>query len=165
MAVVVLRATAKLLSKLGNPDPTPPTSTTALGDWYLTVLRMRHGHFVLAVAGATLLPVVLPAREMKTLPERLAVAIGAVLASYGVPSSAVEREIAAMTEIRYARTDNRSTVGVLINLEQSLRFRLEDDPTFDTVPLSRWLAQTPITARNTFPDRATCRLFRVAAPR
>jgi len=165
MSVVVLRASTKLLSKLGVPDPTPPASTTTLGDWYGTVLRMRHGHFVLAVAGATLLPVVLPARELKTLPHRLTAAVGAVLASFGVSGFAVEREVAAMTEMRYARTDNRSTVGVLMNLEQSLRFRLEDDPAFDIVEVSRWLAQTPITARNTFSDQATCRLFGVEPPR
>ena len=165
MAVVVLRATAKLLSKLGVPDATPPASTTALGDWYGTVLRMRQGHFVLAVAGATLLPVVLPAREPRTLPQRLVAAVSAVLTSFRVPVPAVEREVGAMAEMRYARTDNRSTVGVLMNLEQSLRFRLEDDPTFDIVEISRWLAETPITARNTFPDHATCRLFGVAPPR
>ena|SRR5947209_13722005 len=144
-----------------DPEPLPAASTTALGDWYGTVLRMRHGHFVLAVAGATLLPVVVPARKLKTLPHRLKAAVGAVLASLTVSNSAVEREVAAMTDMRYARTDNRSSVGVLLNLEQSLRFRLEDDLAFDIVEVSRWLAETPITARNTFPDQATCRLFGV----
>ncbi|MBL0214035.1 MAG: hypothetical protein IPQ07_09130 [Myxococcales bacterium] len=162
---MVLRPTAKLLSKLGVPDATPPASTTMLGDWYVSVLQMRQGHFALAIAGATLLPVVIPARELRTLPQRLAAAVGAVLTSFGVPGPAIEREVAEMTEARYARTDNRSTVGVLMNLEQQLRFMLEDGATFDIVGLSRWLAETPITARDTIPDLATCKLFGAPKPR
>ena len=104
-------------------------------------------------------------QAIASAPNRLATAVRAVLTSFGVPGPAVEREVVAMTEMRYARTDNRSTVGVLVNLEQSLKFRLEDDPAFDIVELSRWLAETPITARNTFPDQATCRLFGVEPPR
>src|SRR3954465_14254801 len=112
--MVVLRPTAKLLPRLGVTEATPPKSTTRLGDWYLSILRMRGGHFILAIAESTLLPVVLPARELKTLAARLPGAVGDVLSSLGIASEPIEAELAAMSDVRYARTNNRSTVGVLM---------------------------------------------------
>lgn len=110
--LIVLRCTSKLLSRLATkPAAATPPSSNALGDWYATLLRMKRGHFVLGIARNTLLPIVVSGRDLRTFPERLATTLAEVLAAYGVRAEAIERECAAMSEVQYARTDDRSTVG------------------------------------------------------
>ncbi|HEY4183400.1 MAG TPA: hypothetical protein VGM90_41535 [Kofleriaceae bacterium] len=162
--MVTIRAAAKLLRTLGTADPAPPPPSTLLGDWYATIVRKRHRHVVLAIAGTTLLPVVVPAREIKTLVPRLTAGLVEVLRSLEVPAADIACEIAAMAEWRIAKTDDRSTVGVLMNLAQQLEFYIEDVPDLDELTLSLKLADTPITARDLIPVPATCELFGVERP-
>jgi Domain of unknown function (DUF6933) len=162
--LIVLRCTSKLLDKLSiTPRVDHRASSNALGDWYATLLRSKRGQFVLAVARETLLPIVVSGRELRTFPERLASTLGDVLAVYGVGAGVIEHECAAMSEVTYARTDDRSTVGVLTELQRLLHGDLEYFPNAALTDLSLRLAHTPVVARNVFPDDATCRLFGVAA--
>ena len=70
--MLVVRCTAKLLSRLKVRSTAPSgPSTTALGDWYATILPVRPAHLVLLVNEASRLPVVLPARELSTLGGRI----------------------------------------------------------------------------------------------
>jgi uncharacterized protein DUF6933 len=58
LIVIVVRCTAKLLERFrAHADPQDGLSTSRLGDWYATLIRTRRGHFVLAMARETLLPV------------------------------------------------------------------------------------------------------------
>ncbi len=160
--MMVLRPTAKLLARMGMKiEPQPSESTTRLGDWFATLLQVRSGRFVLAIAGTTLLPVVVSGRELGTLASRLALAVGQVLTALSVAPEAVERECAAMADVRIAATDDRSTVGVMTDLLHLLRFELQHDPRATPLELSLKLADTPIVARKGFPDRDTRRLFGV----
>ena len=160
--MMVLRPTAKLLAHLRVQKATnPPVSTTLLGDWFATLLVVRSGRFVLAVSGATLLPVVVHGRQLSTLPNRLADAVGEVLTALSVKPDAITRECAAMEEVRIAATNDRSTVGVMIDLRHLLRAYLAGDPNATLLELSLKLAKTPIVARNAFPDRETRRVFGV----
>lgn len=164
--VIVVRCTAKLLERLpGHSDSQETASSSRLGDWYATLVRTRRGHFVLAMARATLLPVVVTGRDLRTLPERLSQQVSAMLGSYGVPAEAVEREREAMRDVVYTRTDDRSNVGVLTEFQRLLSydFAAPQEPTL--LDLSLRLAWTPIVARNTFPVDATCRVFGIEAPR
>ena len=83
--------------KLRPPDVAVPTST-ALGDWYATILPLRPSHLVLLVNETTRLPVVLQARELKTLDRRIPEAIANVLRDLGVDPEGVAREKQAMAE-------------------------------------------------------------------
>lgn len=163
----VARATMGLRNALGRvgvqmaTDPQP--STTMLGDWYATLVRMGRGTYVLAVAERTLLPIVVSGRELKTFPARMIDTLGSLLEELGVRPEAVAHERAEMSDVRFERTNDRSTVGVLVNLEHSLRVALDQRPGWDLLEASRWLAETPIVARDLFPDLATCELF--GAPR
>ncbi len=160
--MMVLRPTAKLLTRMRmKVEPQPPTSTTRLGDWFATLLQVRSGRFVLAVSGATLLPVVVSGRELGTLTSRLVLAVGQVLTALSVAPDDVERECAAMADARIAATDDRSTVGVMTDLRHLLRFELQHDPRATPLECSLKLAKTPIVARKGFPDRDTRRLFGV----
>ena len=128
------------------------------------MLRSKRGQFVLGIARETLLPIVVSGRELRTFPERLASTLRDVLAVYGVGAEVIERECAAMSEVQYARTDDRSTVGVLTELQRLLHGDLEYFPDATLTELSLRLAETPIVARDLFPDDATCRLFGVPTP-
>lgn len=140
-------------------------SSGVLGDWYATLLHTRRGHFVLAISGVTLLPIVVSGRDLRLFPARIASTLAEVLACYGVPAEAIERECAAMSEVHYARTDDRSTVGVLTEIQRLLHWDLDDSPAATLAERSLQLAQTPIVARNMFPDQETSRLFGVLSPR
>lgn len=160
--MVVFRCTAKLLTRLrSKPVLEPGTSTGALGDWYATLLHTHRGTFVLAIAGASLLPIVVTGRELLTFPTRVSSRLAEVLAAYRVPAEVIERECAGMAETCYARTDDRSTVGVLTELLRLLDWQLKDRPNAALTDVSLALAETPIVARHTFPGKATCRVFGV----
>ena len=157
--VVVVRCTAKLLARLGaNPARDAGPSTGLLGDWYATAVRSRHV-YVLAVARATLLPIVVTGRDVRSFPDRLTRGLAEVLGAYEIPSEIIERECAAMTSVRYARTDDRSTVGVLVEFGRLLEAELVARPAASLTELSLRLAETPIVARNAWPGEATRRLF------
>lgn len=84
--MILVRCTAKLLERLPrSDDPRDTLSTSRLGDWYATLIRTRRGHFVLAMARETLLPVIVTGRDLRGLPERLLEQVAAMLESYGVP--------------------------------------------------------------------------------
>ena len=164
---MILRCTAKLLKRLDvEPIAAPRASTTAtvLGDWYATLLHTRRGQFVLAVSRVTLQPIVVTGRELRLFPVRLAAGVADVLATYGVPREAIERERFAMSTVQYARTDNRSNVGVLTELQRLLHYDLDELPGVSMKELSLRLARTPIVARKVFPVDETCRAFGVAPP-
>jgi hypothetical protein len=79
--VYTLRCTGKLLARLGPVTEVardPPT--TVLGDWYGTLVYAPGMQLVLLVSERTLLPLVVPAREARTLAERLPVELGRALA-------------------------------------------------------------------------------------
>lgn len=156
-----LRCTRKLLDRgLGPPVAGAPPSDTLLGDWYAAVLAVRPQHLVLAVSERTLLPVVLPAREARTLARRLPAALAEVLTALGTARDDIEREVAAMAESRVAATANRSVLGSLNELVFQLGCTLPEHPQRSLVEWSVWLARTPMKALEyQSPDRAVPALF------
>jgi hypothetical protein len=70
--VVVLRATKRVLQRLppaasGEPGP----SDTALGDWYVNRFVVDRQPLLIFVSSTSLLSILTPARNLRTLPERL----------------------------------------------------------------------------------------------
>ena len=161
IAVVVLRCTGKLSAKLDGESGTG-VSTGALGDWYATLIHTRRGQLVLAISGVTLLPIVVTGRELKAFPARLAAGLDQVLSTYAVSRSAIDRECAAFDAVVYAKTDDRSTVGVMTDFQRAIPYFVDDALT--PLEMSLQLARTPIVARDLFPIYATCDLFGVAHP-
>src|SRR5262249_54154779 len=106
------------------------------GDWYATLVRMRHGTWVLAIAEKTCLPVVLSGRELRTFPQRLTETLDVLLDDLRVPVDVADRERAEMSSVLFARTNSRSHLGVLNTFEQSLRIALEEDPKRSLLELS-----------------------------
>lgn len=110
--MVVIRGTKKFLDRVGPPLSEPPLSTTALGDWYATVLFWRP-QAALFVNERTLLPVLVPLAPAATVSRRLSATAELVLALQGLPGSFIAHELEAMESTALAKTVNRSVVGML----------------------------------------------------
>jgi len=112
--MVTLRCTQKLLRRLGVPpaiETSPPT--TVLGDWYANLLHTRPQQLVLCMNERTLLAVLVPARESKSLGVRFREAVVTHLSRLGVPPAAVEAEARAMSDLAFGPTASRKILGCL----------------------------------------------------
>lgn len=107
-----LRCTRKLLERLrASPGVALEPSTTRLGDWYATLVYERTEQLVLCVSERSLLPVLPPAKEARTLVPRFRNALAEFLACLGVPPAEIERERAEMADVRISRTASRQILG------------------------------------------------------
>jgi hypothetical protein len=111
--VVIIRATRKLLVRIGPPSLPSTASTTLLGDWYAVPLAIGRLRFVLAISEHSRLPVLLPARDVKHLAQHLPAALERVLLGLGIPAPALYRELGEMRTALIGTTNNRSLLGTL----------------------------------------------------
>jgi hypothetical protein len=164
--VVVLRCTQKLLKRLGRPvEASPERSSTILGDWYADILFIQPRQVVLCVSENARLPVVLLARELRTLDQRLPVALGSVLKDLQVSQSAVARELAGMATLKVARTASRSILGTINDFAIALTWALAEKPDVGLHQLSLDLCETPVgPLKYEHPGAFARRLFGVGKP-
>jgi hypothetical protein len=160
--MVVLRATKKVLSKLLTPPSTVAASDTALGDWYVNRLVVDRQPLLLLVCSRSLLSILTPAREVRTLPDRLAVLVATRLRRLGITESLIEAEVAAMVPVRVAATQDRSVLGSMVDFAKAIPFYLPIGGwDLTTLPfIESRLAETPcrVSERHEatiFPDRDT----------
>jgi hypothetical protein len=95
-----------------------------------------------------------PARDVRTLPERLPQLLAARLKRLGVPSRLVDAEVTAMPPVRIAKTMDRSVLGIMVDFAKSIPFYLEVG-TWDetTLPFVEGrLAETPCHASRPFKE-------------
>jgi hypothetical protein len=112
--MVTLRSTQKLLRRLGLPPKLATSApTTVLGDWYANLYYTRPHQLVLCLSERTLLAVLIPARDSKSLGSRFRDGVLALLARLGVPPAAVDAEGRAMGEVAFGPTANRRVLGCL----------------------------------------------------
>ena len=107
--MITLRCTRKLLDRAGVPakaETVPPT--TVLGDWYANLIVARPQQFVLCMNECSLLVVILPARDFKSVAPRFRAQVASLLTRIGVPAAAVAAEEKAMSEFRFGPTANRA---------------------------------------------------------
>ena len=109
---------------------------------------------MLCLSERTLLPVVLPARELATLGMRLASAAGQVMAAIGVPAEVARDEQDRMAEAVVARTASRRVLGSMNDFAFMLAAQF--DPNASLLDRSLDLAETPCgPLRMESPMRAT----------
>jgi hypothetical protein len=151
-----LHCTKKLLDRIKPSSVTPDgTSGTLLGNWYATALFWKP-QVALLVNEKTLLPVLMPLAPATDLATRFPEQLASVLAAHGVPQQFIDHDLAQMNEVQYAKTSNRSVVGIMNQfsyLAEGYRDYLETD---DLLELSLKLANTPCSPlykRETFPDK------------
>lgn len=159
--VFILRCTQKLLDRLNaTPHSEPAPTDTVLGDWYANLIRVGRIQVVLAVSERSLLPVVVPARDGRTLVERLGEALEPMLTSIGVSADDATAECVAMQRWAVGKTANRRILGSLNDLAFQLQVGLLNFPDRTLLAHSLWLAKTPLKVIDYgAPDQATRAAF------
>lgn len=107
-----LRCTQKLLRQIRVLPPLDDAEpANRLGDWYANALNIGRVRLVLCVSERSLLPVILPAREYRTLAIRLVPEVRWILEQLGVSSEAAASEVAAMEPMTIGKTRSRAVLG------------------------------------------------------
>jgi len=163
--MVIVRATKKLLDRLGPPSSAiEQASTTLLGDWYATAWFWRP-QVALLVSEVTLLPVLMPLAPAATLLQRFGSQLAAVLDAHGAPAEFIDAELQQMDQVRLAKTASRSVVGIMNEFTYLADAWRQDDP--DLLALAVRLAATPcgpLYKRHISPDRELAALVAARPP-
>lgn len=113
--MVILRATQKVLRHLPKSSEPSESSDTALGDWYVNRTVIDRVPLLILVSERSLLPMVIRARDVRSLPERLPELVADRLRRVeGVTERQADAEVGAMPPVVVTKTANRSVVGVLV---------------------------------------------------
>jgi hypothetical protein len=152
--MVVLRATRKVLATLPASPVAAARSDTALGDWYLNRVVVDRRPLLLLVSSTSLLSLVVPARDVRGLSNRLADLVGTRLERLGIGPRTIELETRAMSPVMIGPTVDRSVLGIMVDFAKSLPYFLEpgqwDDTTLRTAEDK--LAETPCFAGRSFAE-------------
>lgn len=138
-----LHCTKKLLDRIKQSTIAPSnTSSTLLGNWYATALFWKP-QVALLVNEKTLLPVLMPLAPATNLVSRFPEHLTAVLVAHGIPKDFIEHELVQMGNVRYAKTSNRSVMGIMNQFSYMAEAYRENDGATDLLALSMWLSGTP----------------------
>ncbi len=158
-----LFCTKKLLDRIKPTviDPSP-VSDGVMRNWYATALFWKP-QLALFVHEETLLPVLMPLAPASSLAERFPAHLAAVLNALDVEASFIAAQVPAMGEVQYAKTSNRSVLGIMNQFSYLAEGYREYLETSDLLELSLRLAHvpcSPLYKRETFPDRELHRWIR-----
>jgi len=123
--VLLLRPTLKLRNLLPVSPDDPGASETALGDWYVNRLVLERRPLLLLVSSTSLLAMLTPAREVRTLPGRMPELVAHRLGRLGIPARIMEAELEAMTPVRVVKTVDRSVLGIMVDFAKLTSYRLK----------------------------------------
>jgi hypothetical protein len=164
--VLIVRATKKLLDRIGPPNLGDEESTTLTGQWYATAV-FWNPQVALFVNEPTLLPVLLPLAPAATLLARFPQQAAAVLAAHGTPQAVIDNELRQMRDFRLAKTANRSVVGVMNEFTFLAEAYRGDNSAPDLLAVAMRLAATPcgpLYSKHISPDRQLAALVHSFAP-
>jgi hypothetical protein len=165
--VLIVRATKKLLDRIGPPNlGEGEQSTTLMGQWYATAMFWKP-QVALFVNEPTLLPVLMPLAPAATLLARFPRQLAAVLAAHRTPDAVIAEEQRQMRDRRLAMTANRSVVGIMNEFTFLAETYRGDTPAPDLLALATGLATTPcgpLYSKHISPDRELDALLRSVAP-
>ena len=144
--MTILRVTGKLHRYLPTSPEPCGGSETALGDWYANRLVIDHQPLLLLVSAASLLPLVVRAKNVSALPGRLPELVADRLRRLGVAPDLVQAEVSAMPPVIVAKTVDRSVVGILVDFAKTMPYlasRCDDTGLWE---IESRLAETPCHA-------------------
>jgi hypothetical protein len=161
--VLIVRATKKLLDRIGLPNlGEGEQSTTLTGQWYATAIFWKP-QVALFVSEPTLLPVLMPLAPTATLLARFPQQLSAVLTAHGTPQAVIDEDLRQMRDHRLAKTANRSVVGIMNEFTALANAYRGDTPAPDLLALAIRLAATPcgpLYSKHVSPDRELAALLR-----
>jgi len=165
--VLIVRATKKLLDRIGPPSlGEREQSTTLMGQWYATAMFWKP-QVALFVNEPTLLPVLMPLAPAATLLARFPRQLAAVLAAHGTPGAVIDEAQRQMRDRRLAKTANRSVVEIMNEFTFLAEAYRGDTPAPDLLTLALRLAATPcgpLSSKHISPDRELAALWRSLTP-
>jgi hypothetical protein len=162
--MVVIRPTRKLHRTL-PVSQMAGASDTALGDWYVNRLIVDWQPLLLLVSAASLLPVLVRARNVRDLPTVMGEIVARRLARLNVPQALIVAEHRAMAPVNIGATVDRSVLGILVDFGKGVSYFLPSG--FDDGALTRaedQLGSTPCHAgkaadRVILPDQKAAELL------
>ena len=152
--MVTLRPTRKLHSLLPLSSTAPAPSDTALGDWYVNRIVVDRRPLLILVSSTSLIPLLVPAREVRELPQRLPSLVENLLRRHGVAGSIIEAEKDAMIPVIIGPTLDRSVLGIMVDFAKAVPYHLEPGRWDQTsLPdVEDRLAETPCHAGRRFSE-------------
>lgn len=119
--------TSKVSNRLKQPlDQIPSHAINLLGGWYVNLLIVHRQHILLLVSDRTLLPILMPAKNLALFPKQFPAALGAVLSAMTIPPDKILAELQEMTEWRFAKTASRQILGSMNDFAKMLAVNIED---------------------------------------
>ncbi len=153
-----VHATKKLFDRVKAPPLAPVAEpSTVLGNWYATALFWKP-QVALFVNEATMLPVLVALAPADKLLDRFPAGLARVLAALGIDEAFTAAEVAASTDATYAKTANRSVVGVMTEFAFLAEVDRDHRGGDDLTGLSVRLSGTPcgpLYQRHVSPDQET----------
>lgn len=162
---LTIRITAKLARRVNEPLVAAPSSSTGLlGDWYANLLYIDRQQIILAVSEKTLFPLLIPAKDAKTFPQRMRESLAESLAALNVPADKIYTELVEMDSWVFAKTASRQVLGSMNDFANALDFYVGHGESLKR--LEQRLGETPCSPIGMdSPIDATCKLFGVITPR
>lgn len=152
--MVILRPTRKPHSLLRLSENAPTMSDTALGDWYVNRVVVNRQPLLLLVSSASLLPMIVPASDVRSLPARLASLVKIRLRRLGLASRSSTVRSGKWGRWSSAKPSTNRFPESMVDFAQGIPYYLEaerwDETTLATV--EQRLAETPCHAAHR-PDR------------
>jgi hypothetical protein len=146
--MVILRATQKVLKLLPEPSGSAATSTTALGDWYITRIVVDRHPLLLLVSSRSLVSIITPARDVKGMPQRLAAVVEKRLRRLGADEHVLASEVDATSAVTVAKTEDRSVIGQMVDFAKAIPYYLPENGwnEDELMTVEDRLAETPCRA-------------------
>lgn len=139
-----LRCTAKLLRRLKCDPGVSATSRTRLGDWYGNLFYVGRQQYAMFTSERSLLTVVMPARDVDPVAERLGSALRQVLLKMGVDRALIDEEIAHMDGCAVTATANRSVLSSMNDFIVQAKIWLGESRQLSLTELHELQSNTPM---------------------
>lgn len=152
----IVHGTKKFRDRVNGQEPeSAEHPTTALGNWYATVLFTRP-QAALFVNEFTLMPMLVHLAPAATVIERFPSAAAAVFGRLGLNEAFIRSEGQEMAEHRLTKTQIRSLLGSMNEFAFMAKVYCDEDGGYDPVDLSLKLSEVPcgpLFPRQVSPDR------------
>ena len=131
--MVILRPPRNLTRWLPASAADPGPSDTALGDWYGNRIVVDRQPLLILISSTSLLPMLLLARDVRSLPERLGALVYARLRRLGIDPRIAAAEQQAMRPVVIRPTADRSVVGIMVDFAKAIPYQLPAPWTEDSL--------------------------------